>query len=214
MQKEFTNMIPNLQTSTGDEFAFCSAEWLVTDYQKILKLLQKEFEETSKKADPSKTFLWLNDESTILANFDLAQNKLKVETKSAKRLQNVKNILDKKASKFLKFEQEKIESVAEAMKNHTPSNDLKNEETQELEMDDDMKEMIFQKVQGNWASTPIPFLNDQTPLEAMKTKQGRDLLKELFKTYENTEGRIKKSGQDDFLNDTKRLKKMIGWKDN
>lgn len=50
----------------------------------------------------------------------------------------------------------------------------------------------------NWEHEPIPMLDDLTPLEASKTKRGRELLEALFLSYESND-RQKKAGNADSL---------------
>lgn len=206
------NFLPEMRTTTGEACNFCAGLWTVKDYQNIFDILEKNFERTSGEGAEEELFLWLNEERTILASFELWDDGLKVETKSKERLEAAKEWLAENAAQWLEFEKEVIESPEEAMRKYVPK-EGEVLSTEWVEMPEGAKEELFQERRGNWKNTPIPILDDQTPLEAMQTKKGKRKLRELFKMYESMEEKVKKMGGDAFLSDTKRLKEMIGWEE-
>ncbi|MEN8131555.1 MAG: PEGA domain-containing protein [Pseudomonadota bacterium] len=58
------------------------------------------------------------------------------------------------------------------------------------------------------ADQPLPALGGKTPLEAVRTKAGRDQVDLLLKGFENYKARLPKSQQVDFLS----LRKERGFK--
>jgi hypothetical protein len=53
----------------------------------------------------------------------------------------------------------------------------------------------FRKKHGEkWLKEKVPALDGKTPVQAVKTEEGRNKVIELLKSFENSEERIKKEG--------------------
>jgi hypothetical protein len=131
-------------------------------------------------------------ENTIMGNITLVPGRLILETNSIERTKKGKTLLLKRLGSDLSFQQTLIESPDQKLKSLKESGaspestrDNSEELLESPEVQAQIKEMI-KNHWDNWFTSPIPMLNDQTPREAAKTKEGRDLLEALLLFYERS----------------------------
>ena len=82
----------------------------------------------------------------------------------------------------------------EAMKDYKKKPREKPEEEIPMEIQQKLYRKFMDKHNKNWLKKKIPALNGKTPLQAVKTKEGRNKVIELLKSFENSEERNKKEG--------------------
>src|SRR3989344_1754260 len=71
----------------------------------------------------------------------------------------------------------------------SPRNLVENQETRELNERPEVKEFIAKMNEGhwkNWPMTPLPALKGKTPVEAIKTNDGRAMVDALITQFERS----------------------------
>ena len=58
-----------------------------------------------------------------------------------------------------------------------------------LEFEDELRKKFLEHHYSDWSEIPVPMLSDRTPLEAVKTSDGRRKVIELLRLYEHGEAK-------------------------
>lgn len=208
---------PNFITADGDEIKFCEAVYSVdlSHIEEILDWfdLHKDFiitdEEYSRKKFKSANiaFIGKNKENVgesserelVIfcdyigefgnkirsdASVDIEDNELKIFTQSEKVFGKLKKILEKNIGKFIELKKESIKAAEEALaEDDEEDDDEDKEDTSLLAIE---KEIMGQYYRA-WCYQKIPALGNKTPKEAIKTKEGREIVNKLLADFENHE---------------------------
>ncbi len=180
---------PKLHTTSGEPVLISRALFEIKDHETVKIGLPKikGFEQDHDG------FTWYDKRkpdgsATILGTIEIKGNKLTLACHSKKRLERGKKLIlgalsNTVVHKLDTFQDpmEAIKSLKEQSPNTTPENELPMEIQQQL---------YFQFMQNHyekWFSDRIPVLGNKTPLEAVKTEEGKLKVIELLKLYENGE---------------------------
>lgn len=127
---------------------------------------------------------WSN---TILGHIVIGKDRLTLETNSQERTQRGKKLLSKYLGDALTFQKTLIETPDQKMKSLPKSGLGKDEESSKLLELPEVQEQLKAMAQAHWESwfdESIPTLENKTPREAARTKEGRERLEALLLQYE------------------------------
>ncbi|OQA15800.1 MAG: hypothetical protein BWY64_02759 [bacterium ADurb.Bin363] len=185
--------LPKLVNYDKEEIIFSRTFYKVKDREKVKQELIniKDFklvEETKKKT----VFDWTNEKNTLLATIYLHDRDLVLETNSLERLERWKKIIKAVPIEFEKTdytypEEMQKKFLKSAGKNRAGASPGKKEKSDIPE--EALKEFAlkwWEDYYNDWVNTKIPLLGNITPLEAMKTAQGRKNVEALLEDYENS----------------------------
>lgn len=139
-------------------------------------------------------------ENTVLGHIRLEADKMIVEMNSKERSKKFLTLLKKRmpngwvlTSTVVEDIQSKINDTRFRKKSST-----EDQENKELNDRPEVKEYLAKMNEGhwsNWPMTPLPVLKGQTPLEAIKTKEGRLMVDALLTDFERSAERRPMPGQ-------------------
>ncbi len=188
-------MLPILHTTTGEPMILSKALFEIRDKEAVINGLIniKDFEQTGED------FLWFakrNKEgsATILGRIEHKESKLILECNSKKRLEKGKKLILEALSNSLTHKIDTFQDPMEAMKDHKKEPREKPSIEIPMEIQQKLYTEFMDKHNKNWLKKKVPALNGKTPLQAVKTEEGRKKVIELLKSFENSEERNKKEG--------------------
>ena len=187
--------MPVLHTTSGEPMVFSKAVFDIIDRKVVMNGLIniKDFE----KEDND--FIWYakrnkGSSATVIGRIEMKGNRLILECHSKKRLEKGKKLLIKALTDSLIHKNDIFQDPMEAMKDYKKKPREKPEEEIPMEIQQKLYRKFMDKHNKNWLKKKIPALNGKTPLQAVKTKEGRNKVIELLKSFENSEERNKKEG--------------------
>ncbi len=127
-----------------------------------------------------------------MGHVTIAENKLILETNSEKRTQKGKKLLSKYQGDKIHFQQtlmETPEQKAKTVPNNEASKATSITPYDVPEVQEQLK-LMAKKHWEAWFDSPIPALNDKTPRQASKTKDGRERLEALLLHYERNDHQL------------------------
>jgi hypothetical protein len=185
-----------LHTTSGEPILISKAMFEIKDRESVIKGLPKikGFEQ----GKDSYTWYDKRDKegsATILGRAEIKDNKLILESNSKKRLDKGKKLILEALSDAVVHKVDTFQDPMEAMKSYKESST--DEPVNELPMD--IQQQIYTKfMQGlyeKWLQEKIPALDGRTPMQAVKTGEGKRKVIELLKSIENSEEHNKKKGR-------------------
>lgn len=186
---------PKMHTTTGEPMVMSKAVFEVRDHDAIVRAFPKVrgFEQREKG------FTWFDKKKqdgsrTILGTVKIQGNRLVLECNSKKRLERGKKLIMKAVCDAVFHKADSFQDPVEAMKAHKDK-PPKHENELSMELQQQLYTQYMQRHYEGWFSDKIPMLDNQTPLEAIKTPQGREKVIELLKLYENGEERNRQDGR-------------------
>jgi hypothetical protein len=189
-------ILPVLHTTTGEPMMISKAVFQIRDKDAVMKGLGK-IKGFEKEGDD---FLWFakrdkEGRATILGRIEVKKNRLTLECHSKKRLEKGKKVLMKELSDSLNHQVDTFQDPMEALKENErkPLKKPKNEIPMEIQQQ--LYSEFRQKHCEKWLKEKVPALNGNTPLQAVKTEEGRHQVIGLLKTFENSEERNRKEGK-------------------
>jgi hypothetical protein len=187
---------PRMHTTTGEPMVLSKAVFEIKDHDAAVKALPKirGFEQCEKG------FTWYDrrkpdGSATILGTGKIQGNRLVLECNSKKRLERGKKLILKATGDAVFHKADTFQDPIGAMKEHkdkppkTPAKELP------LELQQEFYTQYMQNHYEGWFHDHIPALDNKTPLEAIKTEQGKQKVIDLLKLYENGEERNKQEGR-------------------
>lgn len=130
------------------------------------------------------------------SSIDIKENKIKLFSQSERSYRSLIQKVNKIINKKLILISEKIESAEESLKN-SDKND-KVEDNKNIDPNNKLAKKFLTDYYKKWCDEIIPTLNNKTPREAIKTDNGRALLKELLIDLKNMDEHKRKSGEINF----------------
>jgi hypothetical protein len=186
-----------LHTTTGEPFLFSKAVFNIKDKGALIAGL-KAAENIDE--DNESEFIWYVEQQkmdmrTVLGRILLHGDTLTLETNSKERLERGMKLILTIAKGSVVHKINSFESPKQAMKRHkeTPLEKPENEIPQEVQQT--IYTEYMQKHYEQWIYDKIPAFDNKTPVEASRTKKGREKVKQLLKEIENNEERNKKMGE-------------------
>ena len=146
---------------------------------------------------------------TVLGHIILEVGRLILETNSQERAQRGGELLSRYLGEAISFQQTLIETFEQKMKSLQIANANKNESTQNLlepEIQEHFKVMAKEHWE-NWLDESIPVLENKTPRQAARTKEGKEKLEALLLVYERRDLEV---GDNLFKADIDYLRRELG----
>lgn len=186
---------PKMHTTTGEPMVLSKAVFDIRVHDAVVRALPKikGFEQREEG------YTWYDKRkpdgsATILGTVKIQGNKLVLECNSRKRLERGKKLIVKAGADAIFHKADTFQDPIEAMKankNRPP----KREKELPIELQQEFYNQYMQKHYEGWFQDHIPALDNKTPLEAIKTPQGKQKVIELLKLYENGEERNRRDGR-------------------
>ncbi len=224
-------------TEEGDKLILSKAYFDVKNFAQVFESLNREYDFLLEKAEKNKRaeFTWLRRGKSkewkvnvapkkvgiviksevihhtgeikwsALGNITVTPKQLILECISKERLERGKARLKEILKGLIRH---RVDSFEEA---RIPQKEGLREREEERKISEQERLILEKEIReyyNDWVSQPNPSLGGMTPLEAIKTDQGREMVIELLKNIENTEERKKKEGFPYF--DVSILKKKLG----
>ena len=154
-------------------------------------------------------------DNTLFGDVIIKPGKLILKTNSSERAEKGKKLLSKLLGDAIEFQKMLVESIEQSMKSITKASAAQNNESETNlmgmpEVQEQMKTMAKAHWE-NWFDTQVPALENKTPREAAKTKQGREQLESLLLYYERMDDTRDKNdpfkADIDFIKTALKLKK-------
>ena len=183
----------NLHTTSGEPTLVSKALFEIKDKDAVFETLPKikGFEQDQDD------YTWYDKRNqdgsaTILGTVKIKGNKLTLECHSKERLERGKELIVSALSNAILHKIDTFQSPMEAIKAHRDTTPKTLTDEPPLELQQQFYNQFMQSYYEKWFQDKIPALDNKTPLEAIKTKQGKEKVIELLKLYENGEERNKK----------------------
>ena len=135
----------------------------------------------------------------VLGNLSISGKNLIIDCLSDTLLKNCNEIIQSLAGKYLTYLGDTYKELPYSNTQTENEDDYydhqldKHDEELESQVPDTVKKQIddyFQNFYEDWLTMKIPALGNMTPVEASKTEEGRDMLKEILRQIENELARI------------------------
>ncbi|MCG2721528.1 MAG: SEC-C domain-containing protein [Thermodesulfovibrionales bacterium] len=186
----------NLATTSGEPFLFSKAVFEIKDEQAVMNGLKK----IKGFVQDEDGFVWFDKRdkegsATILGNIGRKDDKLIFECNSRKRLEKGKKLILRYASGALIHKIDSFQDPMQALKSYEEKPEKKTENEIPMEIQQQVYTQFMHKHCEKWIKEKIPALGGRTPLQAVKTEEGRRKLIELLKSFENMEEHNKKEGR-------------------
>jgi hypothetical protein len=179
-----------LQTTSGEPMLFSKALFEIKDKDAVRTGLAriKGFEQNQDQDD----YTWhdkRNEEgsATILGTAKTENNKLILESNSKKRLERGKKLILKALPDAVVHKLDTLQDPIGAMKSHKNSLTVKPKNELPMELQQKVHTQFMQKHCEKWLKDKIPALDGTTPMQAVRTEEGRKKVIDLLKSFENIE---------------------------
>lgn len=188
--------LPKLHTTTGEPVVFSKAVFEIRDHDAIASALPKirgleQHDEGYTWYDKRKP----DGSATILGTVKIEKNRLVLESNSKKRLERGKKLIEKATGEAVFHKLDSFQDPMEAIKAHKDKPARSPENELPMDIQQQLYNQYMQKHYEDWFKDKIPMLDDMTPLEAIKTPEGKQKVIELLKLYENGEELNKREGR-------------------
>ncbi|MGZ3745948.1 MAG: hypothetical protein ACXWRE_01360, partial [Pseudobdellovibrionaceae bacterium] len=142
----------------------------------------------------------LHWDNTVLGHIRLQSSKMIVDVNSKERSKKFLTVLKKRMPKGWTLKTTVLEDLqAKVREQGKQSRNLGDDhETKELNERPEVKEYLAKMNEGHWKAwpmTPLPALKGKTPVEAVKTKDGRAMVDALLTQFERSAERTPMPGQ-------------------
>ncbi len=140
----------------------------------------------------------------MLASLTLTPTTLEIEAMSEQRLTDCRKRLEGLLGERIRLVDTSARAAAQALRERAPQPEPPGEP---FRPPPEVVAQIEEQLLRKWISEPIPALGGLTPLEAVKTPQGKQRVLELITEVERVQRRYKGAG---FAPDYRKAKKMLG----
>ncbi len=229
----YTQKTPQLQNTDGELMVFCKSYFklFIQPEEALLKLKDMSFESVedilsdakkNKKGEITEIhFSWHKAgnakikgwDNTILGHFCLSKNKMTLEVNSENRSKKGIEEISKRLGESVLFQKTLLEDPEQKFKsskgNTLPSSKKDSKDLMSEPAVIEQLQSMAEQHWKDWFDQEIPNLNNQTPRQAAKTKNGQELLEALFLHYEREYSRLKMEN-DIFKPDIEFFKKELG----
>lgn len=185
-----------LHTTSGEPMLISRAVFEIKDREAVTKGLPKIMGFDQGKD----AFTWYDKRdkegsATILGRAEIKDNKLILESNSKKRLEKGKKLILEALSDAIVHKVDTFQDPMEAMKSYKESSPEKPKNELPMEIQQQVYTQFMQKHCEKWLKDKIPALDGRTPMQAVKTEEGKRKVIELLKSFENSEEHNKKEGR-------------------
>jgi len=186
---------PHFVTPEGNEFVLATAHYFVDEYEKCINNIEKikSLKEISDKTEEIRIFSWEKvGRNKITSTLEIEKTRLRIECYSVEMLAKAKSKIEKQCKGNIKHlkdttkEQDKFidKSKSETKKLKKYPLGVKNK----VELDSELDSHY-----DKWVNTPLEILEGKSPIDALKTKDGRvklnSAIDELEVIYEQARNR-------------------------
>lgn len=185
-----------LQTTSGEPLLFSKAVFEIKYRESVMERLSKikGFEQDKDR------FTWYDKRdkegsATIFGNVEIKGKKLILECNSKERLRRGKKLILESLSDALIHKADTFQDPMEAMKFHKESSNEEPVNELPMEIQQQFYTQFMQKHSEKWLRENIPALDGRTPMQAVKTEEGKGKVMALLKSIENSEEHNKKEGR-------------------
>jgi hypothetical protein len=185
-----------LHTTSGEPMLISKAMFEIKDIEAVTKGLTKikGFEQGID------SYTWYDKRNkegsaTILGRAEIKDDKLILESNSKKRLEKGKKLILEALSDAVVHKVDTFQDPMEAMKSYKESPTDKPVNELPLDIQQQIYTKFMQGLYEKWLQEKIPALDDRTPMQAVKTEEGKRKVIELLKSIENSEEHNKKEGR-------------------
>ncbi len=185
-----------MQTTSGEPLLFSKAIFEIKDMDAVVKALPE-----IKGFEPGDDgYVWFDKKgkdgsATVLGNVIIKDDRLTLECNSKERLARGKQLIQKAMPDAVVHKVDTFQDPVEAIKAHRE----KSPEPVENDIPMDIQQQFYTKFMDDhyekWFKDKIPTLDNKTPLEAIKTEEGKQKVIDLLKFYENGEEQHRKKGR-------------------
>jgi hypothetical protein len=184
-----------LATTDGEPMVVCKAYYEFEDKGSVVKALRRIDEFQEEKSG----FAWLgkrnkDGEAKMLGSAFFDRDTLILECNSRERLKKGKEVIQEHVSGV----KHRVDSYEDIYK-HLDS--LKDRPSQKppsdipFEVQQQVYTKFMERHSREWLTERIPALGGKKPKQAIRTRKGREQVKELLKLFENTEEHNRKAGK-------------------
>jgi hypothetical protein len=189
---------PQIATSSGEEVVISRARFDVADKDAVIAALAA-IDGFEQQED---VFAWLGESEHINGLLLLGQvtfegDRLVLETNSKERLEKGKALISEHAAGLVMHKADEFQDILQMLENQKSGVLAAKDDVDDIspEIRQEIYEQFMQGYYENWLNERIPMLDGQTPLEAVRTADGKHSVVETLKSIENSEHRNKKQGQ-------------------
>ncbi|MHB1679400.1 MAG: YecA family protein [bacterium] len=215
----YSNPAPvNLRNTDGEPILFSKAVFNIKNKDAVINRL-KTIKDLKYNEDDN-VFSWVDETpgrklpSTNKGTIRIKNDKLTIECNSKERLSIAKIMMLENLSDSIVHIADVFQDMKQAMSEFNEKN-KGSEKQPESEISIEIQQEIMNKFLTDhyekWLNEKIPALNGKTPLEAIKTKKGKQQVIELLKFQENMEEKNKEKGKPYY--DFSWLRKRLGLED-
>lgn len=185
-----------LYTTNGEPMIFSKAIFEIIDKDAAMKGITciKEFEQNKNG------FVWLGKRdkkgsAIVLGNITIKDNKLILECTSKKRLEKGKKLIIKHLADVVIHKMDTFQDPMQLLKSYEGKHEKKEDNEIPIEIQQQLYSQFMQKHSEKWLNEKIPVLDGRTPMQAVKTAEGKQKVIELLKSFENIEEHNKREGR-------------------
>ncbi len=173
---------PEIRTTDGEKIVFITETYEHSGRQSTKEIMAKlrgfHLDEETQDSDG---FVWLNSEDTVLGRVTITDDRLTFETNSKERLRKWRQRIKNFDIQQLHTDEKPLEDVMDEPHQALSEN--------ESDIPDDVIKQIamehWTKYYDNWVVSSLPILDGMTPMEAIKTKAGKQRVRALIDDFEN-----------------------------
>lgn len=185
-----------IHTTSGEPMLFSKAIFEIKDKEAVAKGLS----EIKGFVPAGDGFTWYDKRNkeggaTILGSVEIKNDRLIFESNSKKRLEKGKNLISKALPDAVIHKADTFQDPMEAMKSNKKSSPERQKNDLPMEIQQQVYSQFMQKHCEKWLKDKIPALNGKTPVQAVKTGEGRKKVIDLLKLFENGEEQNRKEGR-------------------
>lgn len=236
LESTFNPPMPELCNSDGDPLVPQTLHFEITDSDlafQALKTISKGFISEDELRSEAKIkndkvhevkIPWIRKKSkssslpgsnTVMGHLKISNKKLTVEVNSNKRAASIKRKILSKLKDQVQFKTKVIEDIEGNMRKEanrqSPSSSAMPIEKIPPEAFEQIKAMADEHW-NKWLDDKIPALNNKTPRQAAKSKEGRELLEALLNSFENNSSHANVETGNLFQPDVKKIRSQLGLK--
>lgn len=208
----------DLRNTDGEPIFFSKAVFDIKNMDAAIYGLKsiKDFQYYEK----DNTFSWIDETpgrklpSTTKGIIKIKNGKLTIECNSKERLSAAKIIMNENLPDSIVHIADVFQDIKQAMNEFNEKNDGPEKEPESeipIEIQQGIMNKFLTEHYEKWLSEKLPALKGKTPLEAIKTKKGKQQVMELLKFFENGEEKNKEKGMPHY--DISWLRKRLGLED-
>ncbi|MBF0553249.1 MAG: SEC-C domain-containing protein [Nitrospirae bacterium] len=185
--------LPSLKNTSGEPLLFSKAIFEINKQDAVRTGLttiegfeqnQDDFTWYDKKTE--------DGDAIVLGRVEIQGDKLILECNSKKRLKRGKKLILDALQDAVTHKMDTFQEPMEAIKTYKEKSPQAAENDLPMDVQQQLYSQFMDKHYKNWFNDRIPALDNKTPLEAIKTEEGKKKVIELLKLYENVEELKKK----------------------